>query len=116
LKLLLDTTYFFPVIGISIKGIQEDAIIKLIKKGYEISLSNITIFELSAKGAKYVATGDIESHRVIRGIRAIVYDEKIEKIPLYDTSILLTSFELRRILEDFLNCLILSLLLISATF
>jgi PIN domain nuclease of toxin-antitoxin system len=108
LKLLLDTTYFFPVIGISIKGIQEDAIIKLIKKGYEISLSNITIFELSAKGAKYVATGDIESHRVIRGIRAIVYDEKIEKIPLYDTSILLTSFELRRILEDFVDCLILS--------
>ena len=62
------------------------------------------------------ATGDIESHRVIRGIRAIVYVKKIEKIPLYNTSILLKSFELRRILEDFLNCLILSLLLISATF
>ncbi len=108
MKLLLDTTYFFPAIGISIKEIQEDAIIKLINKGYEISLSNITIFELSAKGAKYVATGDIEPHRVVRGIRAIVYVEKIKKIPLYDTSILLTSFELRRILEDFVDCLILS--------
>ena len=108
MKLLLDTTYFLPAIGISVEGISEDAIIKLIKMGHQIFLNTITIFELAAKGAKYIVSGDIKSDRVIRGIRSIVYDEKIEKIPLYDTSILLTSFKLRKILEDFIDCLILS--------
>lgn len=108
LKLLLDTTYFLPAIGIAIEEISEDAIIKLIKMEHQIFLNTITIFELSAKGAKYIVSGDIESDRVARGIRSIVYNEKIEKIPLYDTSILLTSFKLRKILEDFIDCLILS--------
>ena len=108
MRLLLDTTYLLPIIGISIRGLPEDALIKLIKGGHQISISDVTIFELSAKGAKYIATGSLTAERVSRGIRAIVYDDRILRIPIHDTTILLTAFKLRKSLSDFIDCLILS--------
>ena len=108
MKLLLDTTYFLPAIGISVKGLPDDAVIKLIEKGHEIYISEVTIFELAAKGAKYVLTGDLAAEKVSRGVRTIVYDDRITRIPLYDSSTLLTAIKLRGLLNDFVDCLILS--------
>jgi len=108
LKLLLDTTYLLPAIGISIKNFPKDALIKLLDKGHQISISDISIFELSAKGAIQITAGALSAERVTRGIRAIVYDEVIETIPIYESPILLTAFKLRRMLSDFIDCLILS--------
>jgi len=108
LKLLLDTTYFLPAIGISIKELPNDAPIKLIAKGHQISISDISLFELSAKGAKHITDGTLTPERVTRGIKAIVYDDAIETIPIHGNNLLLTSFKLRRILNDFIDCLILS--------
>lgn len=108
MKLLLDTTYLLPAIGISVKNIPKDAPIKLIHKGHQISISDISIFELSAKGAKHIATGKLPAERVTTGIRAIVHDGTIKMIPTYETPLLLTAFKLRNILSDFIDCLILS--------
>ena len=104
----MDTTYLLPAIGVSIKGLPKDALLKLIQKGHQISISNISIFELSAKGAKHVATGTLSAERVTRGISAIVYDERITVVPMHDSSVLLMAFKLRRMLSDFIDCLILS--------
>jgi PIN domain nuclease of toxin-antitoxin system len=108
LKLLLDTTYFLPAIGVSIKEMQKDALLTLISKKHQISISQITIFELSAKGAKYIKEGQLSPERVTRGISAIIYSDTIETIPMHDTTILHTSFKLRNMLNDFIDCLILS--------
>lgn len=108
MRLLLDTTYFLPTIGVSIKDLEKDALLKLIAKRQQISINEISIFELSAKGAKYVTTGALPAERVARGIRAIVYDEKIEIVPIYNSTLLLTAFKLRNMLNDFIDCLILS--------
>lgn len=108
MRLLLDTTYLLPAIGVSIKGLPEDAPIKLISSEHQISMSDITIFELSAKGAKHITFGTLTAERVSRGIRALVYDDRIERIPIHDSSVLLAAFKLRRMLNDFIDCLILS--------
>jgi PIN domain nuclease of toxin-antitoxin system len=108
LKLLLDTTYFLPAIGISIKELPNDAPIKLIAKGHQISISDISIFELSAKGAKHITDDTLTPERVTRGIKAIIYDDTVETIPIHDNNLLLTSFKLKSILNDFIDCLILS--------
>ena len=104
----MDTTYLLPAIGISIKELPEDALVRLMQKGHQISISNISVFELSAKGAKHVAAGTLSTERVTRGISAIVYDERITVVPLHDSSILLSAFKLRRMLSDFIDCFILS--------
>ena len=108
MKLLLDTTYFLPTIGISIKEMQKDALLTLMAKKHEIAMSQITIFELAAKGAKYVKDGQLSPERVTRGISAIIYNDTIETIPMYDTTILQTAFKLRKMLNDFIDCLIFS--------
>jgi len=108
LRLLLDTRYLLPAIGVSVKGLPEDALIRLIGKGHQISISDITLFELSANGAKHTVLGTLTGERVSRGIRAIVYDGRITRIPIHDGSVLLTAFKLRRTLSDFIDCLILS--------
>lgn len=104
----MDTTYLLPAIGVSIKGLPKDALIRLMQKGHQISVSNISVFELSAKGAKHVAAGTLSAERVTRGISAIVYDERITVVPMHDSSVLLMAFKLRRMLSDFIDCLILS--------
>ena len=108
MRLLLDTTYLLPAIGVSIKELSKDVLIKLIQKGNRIFICDISIFELSAKGAKHVSAGALPAERVTRGIRAIVYNEAIETIPMYDSALLLTAFKLRSMLNDFIDCLILS--------
>lgn len=104
----MDTAYLLPAIGFSIKGLPKDAVIRLMQKGHQISISNISVFELSAKGAKHVAAGTLSAERVTGGIRAIVHDERITVVPMHDSSVLLTAFKLRRMLGDFIDCLILS--------
>ena len=75
-------------------------------KGHNISVSQITLFELSAKGAKYVNNGKLLPETVTEGIRAILYNDDMELIPVHDSKLLLTSFELRNTLTDFIDCLI----------
>ena len=108
MRLLLDTTYLLPTIGVSIKELPKDVLIKLIRKENHVFICDISIFELSAKGAKHVSAGALPAERVTRGIRAIIYNETIETIPIYDSALLLTAFKLRSILDDFIDCLILS--------
>ena len=108
MKLLLDTTYLLPAIGISIKELPKDVPIKLMQKGNRISICDISLFELSAKGAKHVSTGILPAERVTRGIRAIIYNDDIETISMYESTLLFTAFKLRGMLNDFIDCLILS--------
>ena len=108
MKLLLDITYFLPIIGISVKNLPKDAPTKLMHKKHQIFISDITIFELSAKGAKYAASGLIPPERISKGIRALIYNETIKILPIHESTILHTAFKLRNILSDFIDCLILS--------
>ena len=108
MRLLLDTMYLLPAIGVAIEGLPIDAPVKVMERGHEISISDVTLFELAAKGSKYVTGGELEAERVSKGMKAIIYDEKILKIPTYYTSVLHTAFTLRRTLNDLIDCLILS--------
>lgn len=108
MKILLGTTYLLPAIGIAVKELRRDAIIQLINKGHQVAISQISLFELAAKGAKYVKNGALKPETVTKGIRALTYNEQIETIPITDSKLLLTAFTLRNMLDDFIDCLILA--------
>ncbi len=108
MNIVLDTTYLLPLIGISVNEIPDDVVLKLLNEGYGLRISKVTIFELIAKGAKYVRLGILSPMRVIRGVKAIVHNDRIEKIELDNADILYTSFKLRKHLEDYIDCIILS--------
>lgn len=108
MRLLVDTTYLLPAIGVSLRGIPADALLQLRVRGHSTAFSEISIFELAAKGGRYISEQKLTSGRVTRGIRAITHDEALEKISFHESTVLTTAFELRRSLVDFIDCLILS--------
>jgi len=108
MKILVDTTYLLPAVGVSVKGVPKDMLLKLLNTDHPIYISEIAIFELSAKSAKYIVEGKLGVDRASKGVRSIVYDERIEKIPVYDTPIMRVAFKLRRLLRDFIDCIVTS--------
>ncbi len=108
MKILLDTTYLLPTVGIAVKELPRDAINKLLSRGHEIAISQISLFELSAKGAKFIKKGLLKPEVVAKGIRALNYSDQIETIPMTHTQLLLTAFRLRNMMDDFVDCLILA--------
>ena len=108
MKALLDTTYLLPAIGVSIKGVPVDVLGRLIARGDEILVGDVNLFELAAKGARYVFEGELSPERVTKGINAIVHDESITRCSSYDTPTLHLAIGLRHLLGDFIGCLVLS--------
>lgn len=102
--IVLDTTYFLPIVGIKVKS---DFFLALEKNEVfvdprNIHLSEITLFELQAKTAKL----GVPPKRVSEGIKAI--REAFSVIPFHDPEIIKISFRLRKILPDYIDCIILA--------
>lgn len=108
MRIALDTTYLLPVIGVGIKGLPGGALLTLFEEGHEISISGISIFELAAKAGKLITTGNLSAERASKGINALIHDERIERIPVHHSPILATSFKLRSMMNDFIDCTILA--------
>jgi predicted nucleic acid-binding protein len=97
-----------PTIGISVKQVAPSDAARLWNLNFELAISEITIFELCAKSAKYVAKGELDPARVVRGLDTITNDDSIVKLPLYERGQLSTSFRLRDMIGDFIDCIIIS--------
>lgn len=108
MKLFMDTTYFLPAIGVSTRGIEDNIPLKILRDGHDIAISDLTLFELSAIGAKYVASRKMAEERAVYGIRSLTNDERISKVSPYKEGVLPLAFALRRMLSDFIDCLILA--------
>jgi len=108
MNLLLDSTYLFPFIGLEVRGIPRTSVLSLLSMGHTISVSEISLFELSAKGAKLVSQGELEPHKVISAIRAIHMSPSILKLPFIASNIQRTAFSLRARINDYIDCIIMS--------
>jgi predicted nucleic acid-binding protein len=107
-NVLLDTTYLMPAIGVSVSGVKPRILRTLRENGHSPFISELTLFELSAKGAKHVASHELDPERVRRGITAVARDESLVKIPLLEGEVIPMSFTLRGAMNDYIDCIILS--------
>jgi PIN domain nuclease of toxin-antitoxin system len=107
MRVLLDTTYFLPSIGVSLSQVPWDVVFR-VRGGNEVFVSELTLFELSAKGAKYVNVGMIPAGNVVQGVNAILADEKITKVPFTIPQIMETAISLRKLVRDYLDCALLA--------
>mgnify|MGYP000406751341 CR=1 FL=1 len=102
--MILDTTYFLPLVGIKIReNLLLDIDLGRINLRFEdVSLSLITIFELQAKATKL----KIPPERIFRGVRTIINSFNI--IPFYEERIIKIASELKEMLNDYIDCIILA--------
>ena len=102
--MILDTTYFLPLVGIEV----DVDLLRACIEGRarlsldEVKLSLISIFELQAKAAKL----GIPAERVITAIDAIL--DGFEVVSFYEQDVVRISHSLRRMLPDYIDCVILA--------
>ena len=100
--MILDTTYILPRARI---GVDADLLLAIAEKRTklklnEITLSLISIFELQAKAAKL----RIPARFVNESIRTVA--ENLTIMPFSDPKVVEFSFELRGIIADYIDCII----------
>ncbi|MCW4013718.1 MAG: PIN domain-containing protein [Candidatus Bathyarchaeota archaeon] len=107
MKTFLDTTYFIPSIGVILNGIPWDVAFRVNKKT-ETQISNLSLFEISAKGAKLVQNGLTTKEKVLKGVTSLNLDDRFQKVDFTDPLIQDTAITLRGRIKDYLDCLILA--------
>ena len=109
MKILIDTSYFLPLIKIGIKTIPDKLLIDLLSKSSnDYYYSPLTIFELTAKGLKISSTTKKITTQDIRiGIDAIENNARLVELSFTDNPLIIDLASLLKpIHRDAIDCLI----------
>ena len=109
MKILIDTTYFLPLIKVAIDKIPQDLLINLLSEStHECFYSDLTIFELTAKGLKFSSQGKKITPQDIRiGIDAIQNDTRLTIVSYINNPFIIElASQLKTIHKDTIDCLI----------
>lgn len=108
-KIILDSTYLLPLIGIDI-GIPDEELRSLFTSDHEIFINEISIFEIFGKGLREVIKKNLPYDRLLTGLASLKEDDRIKFINIRYS--LAFSNLIRLIyqsgLHDLPDCLILS--------
>lgn len=109
MKILIDTSYFLPLIKISIEGISERILLEiLIQSENKLFYSDLSLFELTAKAFKYINKGNqISTQDLMRGLDAIQNNTRLIHISWKENPVIIElAVKLRTIHKDTIDCLI----------
>ncbi|TFG23759.1 MAG: hypothetical protein EU529_06495 [Promethearchaeota archaeon] len=110
MKILIDTSYFLPLIKIGIENIPQTLLANLLSKNtHQYFYSNLTLFELTAKGLKISSKKKkkITPQDIRIGIDAIQNDPRLRLINFTDNPIIIElASQLRGFHNDAIDCLI----------
>ena len=105
----MDSSFFFPFINVEVVNCEKSDVLKLIKEEkFKILRSELTTFELSAKGVKLVNDGTIEINDLIDGLSTLQHLNSITVIPIYYSEIQILASNFRKEHSDFIDCIILA--------
>ncbi|MBD3353147.1 MAG: hypothetical protein GF364_16820 [Candidatus Lokiarchaeota archaeon] len=112
MKVLLDTTYLLPTISVTVDIISPSFLHRILTTNvHEFYFSELSLFELAAKGAKLVSQKDntLVVADITRGLDALRWDKRLRALPWYTNPLLLElAVKIRVFHSDFFDCLILS--------
>ena len=108
MRVLLDTTYLLPAIGVAVSGVASDVVLRLRDRGHRTLASVVSVLEVAAKGGKLLADGRLDRGRLARGLGVILRDAELDVIPMNREDVLLAAADLRRVHRDFLDCVLLA--------
>ena len=102
--MIIDTTYLFPLAGV---GVDTDLLAAIAEKRAgirfeDLSISMISLFEIQAKNINL----NIPSGLTARGIAEINRGFRVQ--PFYNKEIIEVSYDLKKMLNDYIDCIILA--------
>ena len=111
MKLILDTSYLLPLIKIGIENIPHELLLNLLSdSSYECFYSDLSIFEMTAKGLKFSSLEKKISPQDIRiGIDTLQNETRLKKISYTDNPLIIElASDIRTFHNDTIDCLILA--------
>ncbi len=109
MKILCDTTYFLPLIKISIEGIPNNLLLELlIESKHDYFFSELSIFEMAAKGLKFIIKEtEVTLQDVMNGLDAMQNDSRLQILSWSNNPLILElASKLRAIHQDTIDCFI----------
>ena len=109
MKIIIDSSYFLPLIKVGIENIPDKLLIDLLSKSSNnYYYSTLTLFELTAKGLKIASKGNEISYQDIRvGIDTLKSDIRLTDISFTDNPFIIElASHLKGIHNDTIDCLI----------
>ena len=109
MKILIDTSYFLPLIKITIEGISDRILLDvLLQSKNNLFYSDLSLFELTAKAFKYInKENQISIQDLMNGLDAIQNDSRLVYISWKGNPIIIElAANLRKIHKDTIDCLI----------
>lgn len=109
MKILINTSYFLPLIKISIEGISERILLEILFQSENtLYYSDLSLFELTAKAFKYInKENQISTQDLMNGLDAIQNNNRLIHISWKENPIIIElAKKLRMIHKDTIDCLI----------
>ena len=109
MKILFDTSYFLPLIKVEVERIPQDLLIQLLAdSSNEYFYSELSVFELTAKGLKFSSLEEELTPQDIRiGIDTLQNDPRINAISYTNNPLIIElASSFRKIHKDTIDCLI----------
>lgn len=115
MKIFFDSSYFFPLIKVKVEKSSPEIISLMYQReSFELQFSSITLFELSAKGARLIKEGKLTVNDVVDGINALVSWRNISLIEPWNGEVQRLAFDFRLDHSDYIDCLVLASAIIHA--
>lgn len=115
MMVFLDTSCLLPSIRLLPEGVDSSYLETWLTSEEKLLYSSISLFELSAKGAKSVQKGILDVEDVTHGIEALRGEIRLSQVPFWDPDIQEVAIRLRRFHSDYIDCLIVASAALRAT-
>jgi len=112
MKVLLDTTYLLPAIGIEV-DLPADMLEQLLSSNHSLIINELSLFELFGKASRHMAGNEAAKGRFYTGMKSILLS-KIGIKPIFTRDTLPLVRELQEKLNDLPDCPIVATAMVYA--
>ncbi len=112
MKVLLDTTYLLPAIGIEV-DLPSDMLEQLLSSNHSLIINELSLFELFGKASRHMAGNETAQERFYTGMKSIL-SSKIGIKPIFTRDTLPLVRELQEKLNDLPDCPIVATAMVYA--
>lgn len=102
MRVLLDTTYLLPAVGIEV-DLPEDLLEKLFSSKHSFIINELSLFELFGKASKFMSGKEETKERFYTGMKSIL-SSKIDIKPVFTLDTLPVLLEIKEKIKDLPDC------------
>jgi predicted nucleic acid-binding protein len=104
MRVLLDSTYLLPAVGIEI-DLPEELLELLFSLNHQFIVNELSLFELFGKASRHMAGNEAAKGRFYTGMKSLL-SSKIEFKPIFTLDTLPVICELHELIKELPDCLI----------